>query len=450
MAALYPLKQPATGDSSEPHVAVDPMNPRRVAVVATAAGQREPFWCWWTDDAGATWSDAPVHSFDDGLDPFGADPIVAYGTNGELIVAGLTTPRVFWESEVVQENLKRLSETNDTSTWGNALEEENWRRLWASGIPRVDNLAVLRSNGARKWTGAAVRNSIRADREALAVDNEPSSLYCGNAYVAWAERHGAPFKLMFARSRDCGRSFEAPKRLGGRNGFAQPEILVGPNGTVHVLWSHPFRPDPNAGEDAGTGIFHAVSTDGGETFEERGVVVPHGGAALVHMFHAGVAPDGSLLAVWQEADKIPQEQRVQPLQTLRFAHSRDGSEWTQAATLLEPPSDTSQAFPAVAATDDGWHVLFYEANSTRTTVKIASSALNELHFAPAHELASRSFGNQNFYLGFFGLGLGAMMEMVYIGDYVGLAGAGSTLAAAFVLPEGDEWPAPRRAYAWLP
>jgi hypothetical protein len=218
---------------------------------------------------------------------------------------------------------------------------------------------------------------------------------------------------------------------------------------VHVLWK-PSKLTPWAAEGGPevdpTGIFYAVSTDGGDNFEERGRIATNGGIEHVaHPFDAAVAPDGSLIAVWSEFDEIP-ELGVLPHQTLRFTHSHDGREWSESATLLDAPVDTSQGYPAVAATVHGWHVLFYEANNEKTSVKVASASFDTLEFQTSHEVASRPFARQQFWLGdHANWGL----DIVNIGDYTGLASAGSTIAAAFVLPEGDEWPARRRAYAWI-
>jgi hypothetical protein len=64
------------GDPFEPHVAVDPMDPRRVAVVAATHGGEDHFWCWSTEDGGASWSDGSVRQPQDD-DGGAADPIVA-------------------------------------------------------------------------------------------------------------------------------------------------------------------------------------------------------------------------------------------------------------------------------------------------------------------------------------------------------------------------------------
>jgi hypothetical protein len=83
MASLHALLPPSTGgDVFEPDVAVDPLDPRRVAVVATTPSKRlgvgKHIWCWRTEDAGATWSDGPVAQPQfDGI--AAADPVAAYG-----------------------------------------------------------------------------------------------------------------------------------------------------------------------------------------------------------------------------------------------------------------------------------------------------------------------------------------------------------------------------------
>jgi hypothetical protein len=100
----------------------------------------------------------------------------------------------------------------------------------------------------------------------------------------------------------------------------------------------------------------------------------------------------------------------------------------------------------VAATDDAWHILSYDADSTSTTVRIYSAGQDELEFRPTRELATRSFGRQDIYL-HGGYQLRSASDIAIVGDYVGLAGAGSQLAAAIVLPEADDWQSTLTAYA---
>ena len=57
----------------------------------------------------------------------------------------------------------------------------------------------------------------------------------------------------------------------------RPWVAVAPNGTAHVVWND------------GAGVSYAVSTDNGETWEERDKVHPRGGSS-----HLAVGPSGEL------------------------------------------------------------------------------------------------------------------------------------------------------------
>src|SRR5262249_15456599 len=148
-------------------------------------------------------------------------------------------------------------------------------------LPSItDRITVTRwGREGTAWDGAVIRNSV-GDREAVAADTGPHSPYRGHVYVSWHDI--VADRLAVARSLGTRRGLHETIYIGGRNGMPQSQPLVAPDGTVHVLWTHPFRANPDAEEpETGTGLFQAVSTDGGLSFEERGVVVRHAGARRV-------------------------------------------------------------------------------------------------------------------------------------------------------------------------
>jgi len=95
-------------------------------------------------------------------------------------------------------------------------------------------------------------------------------------------------------------------------------------------------------------------------------------------------------------------------------------------------------------------VLSFDADARRTTVRVYASAHDKFDFRAEHDLATREFGLQDVYLhGSYQVRFAR--DIVNVGDYVGLAGAGSALAAAIVLPRDDQWPGlPAAYYARLP
>jgi hypothetical protein len=98
----------------------------------------------------------------------------------------------------------------------------------------------------------------------MAVDPE------GRVHLVWngsgKRDHGAGEPLLYARSTDGGRTFEAPRDLMGSTWALDggASVAAGADGTVHVVWHAAYR--EGDGGDAARGLFVATSEDGGKTF----------------------------------------------------------------------------------------------------------------------------------------------------------------------------------------
>jgi hypothetical protein len=109
-------------------------------------------------------------------------------------------------------------------------------------------------------------NDLADDKSWIAADNNPASPHYGNIYVVW----GAGSPLRFARSTDHGQSWKGVgnettgSTLAART-FA-PEISVGLDGTVHIVWC------PNSDTPKDT-IEYMRSVNGGESFEPQRPIV---------------------------------------------------------------------------------------------------------------------------------------------------------------------------------
>jgi hypothetical protein len=107
---------------------------------------------------------------------------------------------------------------------------------------------------------------LEDDKSWIAADNNPASPHYGNIYIVW----GAISPLRFARSSDHGQSWKGVgnettgSKLADRT-FA-PEISVGLDGTVHIVWC-PNSPTP---KDT---IEYMRSVNGGETFGPQRPIV---------------------------------------------------------------------------------------------------------------------------------------------------------------------------------
>jgi hypothetical protein len=266
-------------------------------------------------------------------------------------------------------------------------------------------------------------------------------------YVSWNDVEGS--SLAFARSTDGGRTFERATRIGGSVGFTPSQLAVGPDGTVHLVWTVALHTTPEArGTAAATSIFHARSSDGGATFGDPVAVSAHAGAERVSMISLAIAPGGALLAAVSETDGPKVVDGVQPRTQTRWTQTVDGRSWSPLASLSELAPDSAQGLPAVASTDDRWYILSYDADSSTTFVRLYSAPHGGTTFGPVRDLAARGFGAQDIYL-HGGYELRGAADIAMVGDYVGLAAVGSQVAAAIVLPETDDWRSELTAYAGI-
>lgn len=131
--------------------------------------------------------------------------------------------------------------------------------------------------------------------------------------------HRSSTDLMFRRSTDGGVSWSAPVRVndvpGKVWGFAvsKPRIAIGPSRTIHVFFPANDK-DPVTGFDVVTAQY-TRSTDGGRSFEPARTVHRPGGidqremlgeglAATYSFGTMGVAPDGTVHALWQDVARM--------------------------------------------------------------------------------------------------------------------------------------------------
>ncbi len=147
----------------------------------------------------------------------------------------------------------------------------------------------------------------------------------GSVFAAWTEYDGA---LWLARSRDGGRSFTAPQRIGGDDArpARAPALALGGGGRVVLAWT--------VGEDPDADIRVSQSLDDGASFAQP--VHVGGRGARADAPRLAFERDGRLhLAYMEQAGKQPP--------VIRHAHS-DGPE-----LVFGPPRSLSAPGEAAAA-----------------------------------------------------------------------------------------------------
>jgi hypothetical protein len=303
-------------------------------------------------------------------------------------------------------------------------------------VPPYEKISLCRSaDHGRTWTSTIIRNSTGADKTALAVDNSSESPFHGYVYGAWSDI--ANEEIAFVRSTDAGQTAEPATRLRTDTGGSGVQLAVGPDGTVHMLWTVAFWNKANRPSGRRTPIFYSRSIDGGTSFSAASVVAEHGGLDGMASIELASAPDGSLLAVWAEADAPATARGVQPRSTVHWTHSEDGAAWSKPAPLTRSPLILGQGLATAASTESAWHILSYDAGAHETTVRIYTASHDSLDFKQSRTLATRAIGFDDIYL-HTSYQLRWAFDMLNVGDYVGLAGVASSLASAIVLPEADK------------
>ena len=186
----------------------------------------------YTFDAGSTWHESQL-PLKQGWDVM-TDPAVAFDNFGNAFIVG----------EPIRFNADKVGTSGDLTGLG---------------------MAVYKStDGGVTWgQPTQLTTDTSDDKQWVVCDNDPSSPYYGNVYVAWA----ASSPLRFARSTDHGATWKGkgsdqPGSSLVSLAFA-PELSVSSDGTLHILWHN----------DGSSTIQYLRSTDGGNTFSSVSTVV---------------------------------------------------------------------------------------------------------------------------------------------------------------------------------
>ncbi len=444
--ALITLEPPGPGVSVyEPHIAVDPDNPDRIAVTAQygvrgGRGGRN-IQLWLSKDGGRSWNTTRVPR--PKLDgEFAADPLTGWHAEGGLIISS-NFGRQF------------IADLNDRNTHSRRTVP-SFEKLWGlvdgkfsmpDDLLTAGGIAVSRTEDGGRTLQATVVPGISpgADKTSMALDRSPTSPHRGAVYVAWSDQVPS---VRVARSSDGGRTFAPPVTVQTRALAAMQQIAVRPDGSVHLLWTSAGIPgittqlnaQADGSPDADKLIYQVISRDGGATFSEPKAVASHAGAGMVGFPSLTVDANGSLLWVWGQAAVLPDPNQRPLLQARHrlFAIRSDGDSAWSAPYELCPwlPAGTHMGLPVAAPAGPKWWLLTYRADDQGTRVVLLRSD-DGRRFELDRTLATRPYPADEISL------MGSYLarfcdEIPQIGDYVGIAATGSRVASAFVLPETVE------------
>ncbi len=225
---------------SEPAIAVDARNPGRVI-----GGYGGPFVAYSTDSA-------RTFSLAEGTRPDGAgggDVSLAFDDQGAAYLSYLTSEGLgtasYWAHNAGKSGIWVRRSPDGGRTWE---KEAAPVRVWPNGSDSAPQMVDM----SRIWSDAGAK-----------------SPYHGNLYVAWINWELDRSLILFSRSTDHGKTWSTPLRLSTKaglprddnGGLVAPIGVVGPDGTMYVVWN-----DLNS-------IVFTSSHDGGRTFAPSRSVV---------------------------------------------------------------------------------------------------------------------------------------------------------------------------------
>ncbi len=230
---------PQPGFFNEPSIAVNPNNPRQLALAFQVNASVA-----YSQDEGQTWTIA------DGTSP--AD----YHRSGDVSITYDNRGRAF----LCYIAFDKLGTTN----------------YWAHGATR-NGIFVRRSvDGGKTWESAPHAVIAHSSDPGIPFEDKPyivadntHSRFAGNLYVGWTKFSLEKSIILFSRSTDGGNTWSKPIEISSHEGLPRDETgavegftaAVGADGTVYAVWAD------------GSEIALAISRDGGEHFSRSRSVI---------------------------------------------------------------------------------------------------------------------------------------------------------------------------------
>lgn len=291
------------------------------------------------------------------------DPSVAFEPSGAVVVAWVDhRPKDVFVQIYERDRAPRLpqpvnvSRTPEVFSWLPRLVVSSagdvfvlWQEIIFSGGSHGGDILFARSlDGGRSFEAPLnLSRSIGGDGKGrlskqswLNGSLDLASARDGTLYAAWTEYDG---QLWFTRSVDRGASFSAPLQLvADPSRPARAPAIAPGEAAVHVAWT--------TGEDASADIRIAASRDGGHTFAPPVIVERTAGYSDAPKLV--VDRHGTLHLAYAESAGGPLERYH-----VRYARSRDGRSFEPARQLSS--RGEGAAFPSLALDERGTiHVVW--------------------------------------------------------------------------------------------
>jgi hypothetical protein len=281
------------------------------------------------------------------------------------------------------------------------------------------------------------------DKQAIAVDNAAASPFRGNVYVTWDRlieaSTGQPFTggftgpAMFSRSTDGGATFSPPQVIlaTGQNKQTIGNVpVVLPDGTL-LVGGTLF--DSKGSEKNALQTYVVRSTDGGRTFsaptivdDQRPIIVPGVRSGDSVPSFAVDHASGRVYATWEDS-RFSGGKRDDVLVT----HSDDaGRTWSFPVRANDTPEGAQSAFTPTVAVDSRGRVgiVYYDLRDD-TSAKDASLITTE--WLTVSTDGGQTFGASRRLTPDFDQTASPNAGGFFLGDYQGLAAAGSSFQPFF-------------------
>ena len=220
------------GNSSEPSVAVNPVNPQQVVVA-----YQVPASIAYSTDAGVHW-EHPGDVAPKNLRISG-DPSVTFDNKGHAIFCFIA-----------------FNKLGTFNYWGHNAT--------------TNGVFIRRSlDGGKNWEPQLIAVSEQRNHPAIPFEDKPyvvadvsHSPYAGNLYIAWTRWSLKDSRMVLSRSTDDGKTWSTPIEIDNHPGLPRDDNgavegfdgAVGADGTLYAVWSY------------GDSLQFTTSRDGGRTF----------------------------------------------------------------------------------------------------------------------------------------------------------------------------------------
>ncbi len=178
----------------------------------------------------------------------------------------------------------------------------------------------------------------------------------GTIDVVWSEGDSNP-DIYFSKSTDHAKTWSAPKDISNTPGDSrEPSLAVGPDGTLHVVWS-----DTSTGEK-NRDIYYSFSKDGGATWGKDPLLPAdnisqtkgYSGDAVIN-----VDKDGVIHVAWTDTSSGAEKPDI-------YYVEKKGNAWSKATDISNTPGVSSD--PSIASDEGGKTYLAWADTSEKENV----------------------------------------------------------------------------------